>query len=55
MIFICLLVRQGLPDEKENHSSLPGPTKGAAESMDALFLYILHIFKIMDHEPHTRE
>lgn len=35
--------------------ALPGSTKGAAESMDALFPYILHIFKIMDHEPHTRE
>lgn len=35
--------------------ALPGSTKGAAESMDALFPYILHIFKIMDHEPHARE
>lgn len=32
--------------------ALPGSTRGAAESMDALFPYILHIFKIMDHEPH---
>lgn len=32
--------------------ALPGSTRGAQESMDALFPYILHIFKIMDHAPH---
>lgn len=32
--------------------ALPGSTKGASESMDALFPYLLHIFKIMDHVPH---
>ncbi len=32
--------------------ALPGSTRGASESMDALFPYILHIFKIMDHVPH---
>ncbi len=32
--------------------ALPGSTRGASESMDALFPYILHIFKIMDHAPH---
>ena len=26
--------------------TLPGSTKGAAESMDALFPYVLHIFKV---------
>lgn len=32
--------------------ALPGSTRGATESMDALFPYILHIFKILDHVPH---
>ncbi|HMS64201.1 MAG TPA: bifunctional molybdenum cofactor biosynthesis protein MoaC/MoaB [Ignavibacteria bacterium] len=32
--------------------ALPGSTRGAAESMDALFPYILHIFKVMENEPH---
>ncbi|HEY5370095.1 MAG TPA: bifunctional molybdenum cofactor biosynthesis protein MoaC/MoaB [Hanamia sp.] len=32
--------------------ALPGSTRGASESMDALFPYILHIFKILDHAPH---
>lgn len=32
--------------------ALPGSTRGAEESMDALFPYILHIFKIIDHAPH---
>lgn len=32
--------------------ALPGSTKGAAESMDALFPYILHIYKIIDHVSH---
>lgn len=32
--------------------ALPGSTKGASESMDALFPYILHIFKILDYAPH---
>ena len=32
--------------------ALPGSTRGAAESMDALFPYLLHIFKIMDHSQH---
>lgn len=32
--------------------ALPGSTRGASESMDALFPYILHIFKILDHVPH---
>ena len=32
--------------------ALPGSTRGASESMDALFPYLLHIFKIMDHVPH---
>lgn len=32
--------------------ALPGSTRGASESMDALFPYILHIFKIMDYVPH---
>ncbi len=32
--------------------ALPGSTRGAQESMDALFPYVLHIFKIMDNTPH---
>ena len=32
--------------------ALPGSTRGASESMDALFPYILHIFKIMEQAPH---
>ncbi|MBK8711140.1 MAG: bifunctional molybdenum cofactor biosynthesis protein MoaC/MoaB [Niastella sp.] len=32
--------------------ALPGSTRGASESMDALFPYILHIFKIMALLPH---
>jgi len=34
--------------------ALPGSTKGARESMDALFPYILHIFRIMDSLPHLQ-
>jgi len=32
--------------------ALPGSTRGAAESMDALFPYVLHLFKIMEHSQH---
>lgn len=32
--------------------ALPGSTRGAAESMDALFPYLLHLFKVMDHARH---
>ncbi|MBN8833034.1 MAG: bifunctional molybdenum cofactor biosynthesis protein MoaC/MoaB [Niastella sp. SCN 39-18] len=32
--------------------ALPGSTAGASESMDALFPYLMHIFKIMDLIPH---
>ncbi|MBK7433174.1 MAG: bifunctional molybdenum cofactor biosynthesis protein MoaC/MoaB [Chitinophagaceae bacterium] len=32
--------------------ALPGSTRGAAESMDALFPYLLHYFKVMEHAPH---
>ncbi|MBS1750230.1 MAG: bifunctional molybdenum cofactor biosynthesis protein MoaC/MoaB [Bacteroidetes bacterium] len=32
--------------------ALPGSTRGASESMDALFPYILHLFKIMEHSAH---
>lgn len=35
--------------------ALPGSTKGAAESMDALFPYILHIFKVMEHLRHESD
>lgn len=32
--------------------ALPGSTRGASESMDALFPYVLHLFKIMEHSAH---
>lgn len=32
--------------------ALPGSTRGASESMDALFPYVLHIFKILDYSAH---
>jgi len=32
--------------------ALPGSTRGAAESMDALFPYLLHIFSILEHSRH---
>ncbi|MCC7232956.1 MAG: bifunctional molybdenum cofactor biosynthesis protein MoaC/MoaB [Bacteroidia bacterium] len=32
--------------------ALPGSTRGASESMDALFPYLFHLFKIMEHSGH---
>ncbi len=32
--------------------ALPGSTRGAKESMDALFPYLLHLFKVMENTPH---
>lgn len=32
--------------------ALPGSTRGAGESIDALFPYVLHLFKIMEHTAH---
>jgi molybdenum cofactor biosynthesis protein MoaC len=32
--------------------ALPGSTRGAAESMDALFPYLLHYFRVMENAPH---
>ena len=32
--------------------ALPGSTRGAVESMDALFPYLLHVFRVMENEPH---
>lgn len=32
--------------------ALPGSTRGATESMDALFPYIMHLFKIMEQSQH---
>ncbi len=32
--------------------ALPGSTRGAAESMDALFPYLLHLFRIIEHSQH---
>ena len=34
--------------------TLPGSTKGAAESMDALFPYVLHIFKVAQGFRHVK-
>lgn len=33
--------------------ALPGSTRGAGESMDALFPYVFHLFKIVNFTPHT--
>ena len=35
--------------------TLPGSTKGAAETMDALFPYIIHIFKVAEGMRHENE
>lgn len=35
--------------------TLPGSTKGAAETMDALFPYVLHIFKVAQGFRHTTD
>jgi molybdopterin biosynthesis enzyme MoaB len=32
--------------------TLPGSTRGAAETMDALFPYILHIFRVAEGMRH---
>ena len=32
--------------------TLPGSTRGAQETMDALFPYVLHVFRILNHEAH---
>lgn len=32
--------------------ALPGSERGASESMDALFPYMLHVFNVMDNEAH---
>ena len=32
--------------------ALPGSTRGASESMDALFPYLLHVFKVMEQTSH---
>ncbi len=32
--------------------ALPGSARGAAESMDALFPYLLHVFRVIENEPH---
>ena len=32
--------------------ALPGSARGAAESMDALFPYLLHVFSVMENEKH---
>lgn len=34
--------------------ALPGSTRGAKESMDALFPYVLHIFKLKEKSPHDK-
>jgi len=35
--------------------TLPGSTRGASETMDALFPYILHIFKVAEGLSHTAD
>ncbi|MCX6274504.1 MAG: bifunctional molybdenum cofactor biosynthesis protein MoaC/MoaB [Bacteroidetes bacterium] len=32
--------------------TLPGSTRGAEETMNALFPYVLHVFRIVNNEPH---
>ena len=32
--------------------TLPGSTRGAEETMDALFPYVLHVFRIVNHQAH---
>ncbi len=33
--------------------ALPGSARGSAESMDALFPYLLHVFRVMENESHV--
>ena len=33
--------------------TLPGSTRGAEETMDALFPFVLHVFRIVNHQPHS--
>jgi molybdenum cofactor biosynthesis protein MoaC len=35
--------------------TLPGSTRGAEETMDALFPYIVHIFRVAEHLSHTTD
>jgi cyclic pyranopterin phosphate synthase len=35
--------------------TLPGSTRGAEETMDALFPYIIHIFRVAEHLSHTAD
>jgi cyclic pyranopterin monophosphate synthase len=35
--------------------ALPGSTRGAEETMDALFPYIIHIFRVAEHLSHTTD
>ena len=35
--------------------TLPGSTRGAEETMDALFPYVLHIFKVAEGLRHTTD
>jgi molybdopterin biosynthesis enzyme MoaB len=48
------MLSRSLAGVKENTLvlALPGSTKGASESMDAIFPYVLHLYKIFKGATH---